>query len=268
MIKTDYHMHTCYSFDSNEKMEDIVKQSIEIGLTEIVFTDHLETIEPGTGIDSIIDYDEYIREIEDLRHRYGKDINIMLGAEINLEPSIEKETNEYLSRYPFDFIIGSLHASDFTDFAMSDISRGLTQDEYYSKYFEWGMDCVKRDFNFSVLGHLDYIVRYGGYDNKFLNMDVHRESIREILKTLIERGKGIEINTAGLRYNLGHVHPKMEILHMYKELGGEIITAGSVAHKKSDLARDFDIAYEILKECGFNYYTRFEKLSPLFERIY
>ena len=134
MIKTDYHMHTCYSFDSNEKMEDIVKQSIEIGLTEIVFTDHLETIEPGTGIDSIIDYDEYIREIEDLRHRYGKDINIMLGAEINLEPSIEKETNEYLSRYPFDFIIGSLHASDFTDFAMSDISRGLTQDEYYSKY--------------------------------------------------------------------------------------------------------------------------------------
>ena len=49
MIKTDYHMHTCYSFDSNEKMEDIVKQSIEIGLTEIVFTDHLETIEPGTA---------------------------------------------------------------------------------------------------------------------------------------------------------------------------------------------------------------------------
>ena len=99
-------------------------------------------------------------------------------------------------------------------------------------------------------------------------MDIHRESIREILKTLIERGKGIEINTAGLRYNLGHVHPKIEILHMYKELGGEIITVGSDAHKKTDLARDFDIAYEILKECGFNYYTRFEKLSPLFERIY
>ncbi len=55
---------------------------------------------------------------------------------------------------------------------------------------------------------------------------------------------------------------------MYKELGGEIITVGSDAHKKTDLARDFDIAYEILKECGFNYYTRFEKLSPLFERIY
>ena len=51
---------------------------------------------------------------------------------------------------------------------------------------------------------------------------------------------------------------------MYKELGGEIITVGSDAHKKTDLARDFDIAYEILKECGFNYYTRFEKLSPLF----
>jgi len=267
MIKTDYHMHTCYSFDSDEKMEDIVRRSIEIGLREIVFTDHLEVIYPNKKIDTVIDYDKYVREISNLQIKYKKDINILLGAEINLEPSIEKETNEYLSRYPFDFIIGSLHAFEFKDFATPDFSKGLTQDEYYKKYFEWGIGCVKKDFNFSVLGHIDYIIRYGGYDNKILNMDVHREYIKEILKTLIDKGKGIEINTAGLRYNLGHLHPKIEILQMYKDLGGEIVTIGSDAHKKSDLARDFDIAYDILKKCGFKYYSRFEKMKPVFEKI-
>lgn len=267
MIKTDYHLHTGYSFDSDENMEDIVKKSIELGLKEIVFTDHLETLDPNVSIFEIIDYDKYIIEIEDLKEKYGKKINLMLGAEINLEPAIRDEINRYVNKYPFDFIIGSLHASNYVDFAMTKFSDGKTQDEYYDNYFSWGMNCVRQDFNYSVLGHIDYIIRYGGYDNKHLNMDAHKEAISEILKTLISKGKGIEINTAGLRYNLGHVHPKIEILQLYKELGGEIITIGSDAHSIANLAMDFNIAYELLKECGFDYYTRFQKMKPVFEKL-
>lgn len=267
MIKTDYHLHTCYSFDSDEKMEDIVKKSIELGLKEIVFTDHLETLDPDVSIIKIIDYDKYTMEIEDLRKQYGEKINLMLGAEINLEPAIKDDINDYVNQYPFDFIIGSLHASNYMDFAMPDFSDGKTQDEYYDNYFSWGINCVKKNFRYSVLGHFDYIIRYGGYDNKNLNMDRHRDSISEILRTLISKGKGIEINTAGLRYNLGHVHPKKEILQLYKELGGEIVTIGSDAHSKENLALDFNIAYDLLKECGFDYYSRFQQMEPIFEKI-
>lgn len=267
MIKTDYHLHTCYSFDSDEKMEDIVKKSIEIGLDEIVFTDHLETLDPDVSIFDIIDYNKYILEIEALKERYGKKIKLMLGAEINLEPSIKDEINKYLGKYPFDFIIGSLHAENFSDFAISNLSEGKTRDEYYEHYFKWGIKCVKEDFNYSVLGHIDYIIRYGGYKNRYLDMDIHMDIIKEILKTIIDKGKGIEINTAGLRYNLGHVHPKKEILQLYKQLGGEIITVGSDAHSRENLAMDFDIVQDLLKECGFDYYTRFEKMKPIFEKI-
>lgn len=267
MIKTDYHLHTAYSFDSTEMMEDIVKRAIELDLNEIVFTDHLETLDPNVGIHKIIDYDRYVGELEALREKYGKSIDLKLGAEINLEPSIKNEINNYLNKYPFDFVIGSLHAAEFEDFAMSDFSDGKSRDEYYDDYFKWGIDCVKKDFNFCVLGHIDYIVRYGGYKEKYLDMDIHKGAISEILKTLISNGKGIEINTAGIRYNLGHVHPKVEILKLYKSLGGEIITVGSDAHRKSDLAKDFDTAKHLLKDCGFEYYTRFEKMKPIFEKI-
>ena len=267
MIKTDYHLHTEYSFDSTEKMEDIVRRAIELGLSEIIFTDHLETLDPNVGINEIIDYDKYVNELEDLKEKYGKSIDLKLGAEINLEPEIITDINSYLDKYPFDFVIGSLHATNFEDFAMSDFSKGKTKDEYYNAYFQWGIDCVKQDFKFCVLGHIDYIVRYGGFSDKYLDMSIHKDAISEILKILIGSGKGIEINTAGLRYNLGHVHPKVEILKLYKELGGEIITVGSDAHRKADLAKDFDIAKKLLKDCGFKHYTRFEKMKPIFEKI-
>lgn len=266
MIKTDYHIHTNYSFDSMETMEDVVKTGISKGLKEVIFTDHLETLDSNQKISEVIDYKKYYNEILELREKYPQ-INIGLGAEINLEPKIEKETNDYLSKYPFDFIIGSTHAANFVDIAMSNFSQGKTRDEYYDMYFQWALKCVGGNFDYDVLGHLDYIVRYGGYSEKILDVELHQEVISEILKTLILKGKGIEINTSGLRYGLGHTHPRIEILRLFKALGGEIITVGSDSHQKETLGNNFDIAEKILKECGFKYYTRFEKRIPKFEKI-
>ena len=48
-------------------------------------------------------------------------------------------------------------------------------------------------------------------------------------------GKGIELNTGGFKYGLGHPNPCEDIIKRYKELGGEIITLGSDAHKCESL---------------------------------
>lgn len=267
MIKTDYHMHTSYSVDSEENMEEIVKSAIDKGLIEIMLTDHLECTDPGCkDITKVIDYDKYYSEVLELREKYPQ-IYIGLGAEINLEPEIVKETNEYLSKYPFDFIIGSTHASDFVDIAMPPFYTGKTRDEYYDMFFKLGKKCLELDYDFDVFGHIDYIVRYGGYSERVLDVNLHKEAISQVLKALIDKGKGIEINTSGIRYGLGHTHPRIEILKMYKEFGGEIITIGSDSHQKETLGNDFNIAEEMLKESGFKYYTRFEKRIPKFEKI-
>ena len=84
---------------------------------------------------------------------------------------------------------------------------------------------------------------------------------------MIEKEKGLEVNSAGLMYGLpfGHAHP--DVLKRYRELGGEIITIGADAHKPEHIAYDFAKAEEILKSCGFKYYTEFFEQKPVFKQL-
>ncbi|MEE3461878.1 MAG: histidinol-phosphatase HisJ family protein [Lachnospiraceae bacterium] len=93
------------------------------------------------------------------------------------------------------------------------------------------------------------------------------EYSRDILKKAIESGKGIEINTSGLKYGLGHPHPHENILKEYRRMGGEIITVGSDAHETRHLAYDFSRASTILKDAGFRYYTEFKERKPVFRKL-
>ena len=56
-----------------------------------------------------------------------------------------------------------------------------------------------------------------------------KDIVTEILMHVIAHGKGIEINTSSFRYGLEDLTPSKEILKLYQELGGTIITIGSDA---------------------------------------
>ena len=98
-------------------------------------------------------------------------------------------------------------------------------------------------------------------------LEKYAQEIDEILKKVIAMGKGIELNTAGWKYGLAFCHPHPEILCRYKELGGEIITVGSDAHKPEHVAYDFQKAADVLKACGFKYYTEFQDRKPIFKQL-
>ena len=121
--------------------------------------------------------------------------------------------------------------------------------------------------DFDVYGHLDYIVRYGPNKNKYYTYETYADVLDEILRTLIQRGKGIELNTAGFKYGLGHAHPILPVLKRYKELGGEIITLGSDGHAPEQIAWDFDKVPELLKEAGFTHFTTFQERKPIFRKL-
>ncbi|MDY4743004.1 MAG: histidinol-phosphatase, partial [Lachnospira sp.] len=95
----------------------------------------------------------------------------------------------------------------------------------------------------------------------------YQDYLHDILKTLIENGKGIEINTAGLKYGLFEPNPCSGILKMYRELGGEIITIGSDAHSMNYLGYKFNIIPDYLMDAGFDYYTIFRQRKPEFIRL-
>ena len=144
--------------------------------------------------------------------------------------------------------------------------KALIKHNIYTMCYETGDTLIYKD-EFDVYGHIDYVVRYGGYSEKEINYEEFKDILDKILIALISSGKGIEINTSGLRYNLPDMHPNKTIIKRYKDLGGSIITIGSDAHNSKDLADNFDRAYNILRECGFEEYTIFHSRKPEFIKL-
>ncbi len=250
---TDHHVHTEFSPDSVSSLVGY----LEKGHRKLMLTDHIDIGSPDPMFEELIDYDEYFDYVHQLEKKY--DAKIKIGVEMGYQPDFLEEVEAFVKKYPFDFVIGSIHFGDGLDFYNGDFFRGKTQQEAYLRYFEVVLDMVKHFDDFDVVGHLDYITRYGDYENKWYDYNEYQTIIDEILTILIEKGKGIEINTSGMRKGLNTFHPKREILMRYKQLGGEIITLGSDAHDENDYASYFLEASLLLKECGFNEIVMFEK---------
>ena len=260
----DTHMHCHFSGDSDTSPEDMIKTSIEKGLNGICFTDHLDydyKEQPGMFD---LDVDSYYKEIISLQDKYKSVLPINFGIEMGLQPHVVEKNNKITKKYPFDFVIGSSHVVHGIDPYYPNYYEGKTEDEAYLEYFESILENIATDADYDVYGHLDYVVRYGPHKNKYYSYEKYADIIDEILRQLIRHGKGIEINTAGFKYGLNHPNPTEEILHRYKELGGEIITIGADGHKPEHIAFDFDKVPDILKNAGFKYYTVFKERKPEF----
>lgn len=270
-VTADYHMHTSFSTDSKAAPEDMIKGSIDKGLKHICFTDHFDMDFPfyeSTGKDAFIfDVDKYFDTLTGLREKYKGKIDICIGAEFGLQPHLGDYYKEMATKYPFDFIIGSVHLVNGEDPYIGDMFDIKSDEEVYRQTFEETLQSIRNVKEMDVLGHIDYIVRYGKTKNKYYSYEKYEDIIDEILKTVISNGKGIEMNMAGFKYKLGHPHPHPDIIKRYKELGGEIITVGSDGHAPDQVAYDYEKAGDILKACDFDYYTTFKDRKPIFNKI-
>lgn len=260
----DTHMHTFFSGDSESSMRSMVDAAIDCGLDGICITDHLDYDYPDEPDLFTLDLPAYRDHIHELQAEYGSRLPICLGIELGLQPHLAERQNKLLTEYSFDFIIGSSHVVHGNDPYYPAFYEGRNEEEAYREYFSSIIENAKAFDDFDVYGHIDYVVRYGPNKNTQYSYARYADIIDESLKFLIEHGKGIEINTAGFKYGLGHPHPTEDIIKRYRELGGEIITIGSDAHKPEHVAFDFVKVPDILKEAGFRYYTVFKERKPQF----
>lgn len=271
-VLADYHMHSTFSGDAESPMEDMVKAAIDKGLSEICFTEHNDILFPYSESDKKgmyeVNTDSYLYELLCMREKYGDRIKIGFGVELGMQDIALSLNEKYAKSFDFDFIIFSCHIVNGKDPYYPPYYEGRSEEEALREYFECILESIKKFNDYNVVGHLDYIVRYAPDTDKNYCYDKYKDILDKILKTLIESGRGIEINTAGLkRYKLKDVHPCTEVVRKYREMGGEIITVGSDAHNTGDIAIDFDRAQEVLKASGFKYYTTFEKRKPSFIRL-
>ena len=267
MIKCDIHMHTCFSHDSESTPESMILGAVNKGLQSICFTDHYDKDDIAWGQEDIFDPEEYFKVLRPLQEKYRDIIDVRIGVEIGMQPYLQPFYDVFVKKYPFDFVIGSAHSILGTDVAFGTIFETRTDSEVYEICLKEMLEDVKCYDDFDTLGHLDYMTRYGKEREKAYSYKKYADIIDEILKTLIYKGKGLEINTAGLKYGLPYAHPHMDVLKRYRELGGEIITIGADGHKPEHIAYDFQKVPEILNTCGFTFYTEFKERKPVFHHI-
>ena len=273
----DYHVHTEFSDDSVYPMEDVIRDAVKMGMDEICITDHVDygvktDWEEGMEIQyrkgdplTNVDYPRYMEKIGRLREEYGRKITIRTGMEFGVQTHTIPQFEALFARYPFDFIILSIHQVEDKEFWTQDFQRGRSQKEYNERYYQEMLDVVKAYKNYSVLGHMDLIKRYD--EAGIYPFGEVEPMIREILKVVIADGKGIELNTSFHRYGLAEPMPSMDIFRLYRELGGEIVTIGSDSHKPEHLGAYIGEGKEILKEAGFARFCTFENMKPVFYEL-
>ncbi len=262
----DYHVHSNFSTDCSIAMEEMVKSAMDAGLKELAFTDHYDQDYKDATISFELDIESYCKEIDRLKEKYLSKIKIKKGIELGVQPHILKDLSNLVSKYDFDFVIASMHTCDQKDLHVGDFFRDKTPMESYKKYYEELYFCEKNFEEFNVIGHLDLPKRYSNHTPP-QKPELFFDILEELFKNLIDQGKGIEVNTSGLRSSCKESLPSKEVLKLYKSLGGEILTLGSDCHYSEHLGYQFPEIYEMLKNIGFRYITTFENQKPTFIKI-
>ena len=282
-MKADYHIHTMFSDDSRELPENHINRALEMGLDEICFTDHVDygikkdwsegniVYRQGDGIITPVDehtlmvnvdYPRYFAKIHELRAKFAGKIIIKTGLEFGVQTFTVDRYEKLFAAYrdELDFILLSIHQIDNLELFTHDFQRGKSQKEYNEAYYRELYEVVKNFKHYSVLAHMNLICRYDQEDvYPFAKV---KDMIAEILKIVIADGKGIELNTSSWHYKLPDTTPSRDILRLYRDLGGKIITMGSDAHSANYLADHFADARQILRnEIGFEYICTFDKVN-------
>ncbi|TCK98546.1 histidinol-phosphatase (PHP family) [Natranaerovirga hydrolytica] len=266
MFYSDYHVHTSFSGDCEATPESMITKAIDLGLKKICLTDHYDADFPTDAIDFTFDIDTYFKTLSQLKEKYSNTIDLLIGVELGLQPHLKGFYEDLLNSYDFDFIIGSSHVVDALDPYEKNYYNDKDEHTAYYRYLESIQENIDAFSGFQVYGHLDYIIRYSPF-KKHISYHDYTDILDKVFLNLIHRSKGIEVNTSGLRYGLGHTHPNMDIIKRYKELGGEILTIGSDAHKPEDICSHFNDVTTLLKDMGYKYYSIFQKQEPSFIKL-
>lgn len=265
MKLTDCHTHTQFSVDSEADIEKCIERAMKLGLAAYAVTDHCECnrwySQEHYPDETTYPYFDFGRDFENslsavtaLKEKYRGRLNLICGVEMGQATHDFGIAEKIVSDPRLDFVLASMHQLPKTeDFCFIDYSQ-YSMDGIYElaeRYFteihklcKWG--------NFDVLAHLTYFMRYLKCKAK-IDMDISRfdDIIAESFRLLAQNGKGLEINTSGIRQGCGDTFPDLKYVKLFRDMGGEIITVGSDSHTVEDIGANVADGIETARAAGF-----------------
>ena len=257
MFLCDYHTHTRFSFDGSPAAthDAMCRRALEVGLSDIAFTDHCDI---NGEVERLYDFpsdpDTAWNAMMEVKEKYKGRLNVVCGIELGNATQYPEAARAVLDAHPYEFVIGSLHnLKNVPDFCL--MNYGHMSDGLIRQLFDRALDETLEMVGFdgiTTLGHLTYMHRYITLAGKVLDFKPYYDKIEAVYRELIRRDVALELNVSTLWKGLGISMPTMELLKLYKDGGGRLITVGSDAHAPENLGKAIRKGYAILETVGFH----------------
>lgn len=264
----DCHIHSIHSHDSVQTLDEVCEEAIEKGVKGIAITDHVD-FRYFDVRDNLNRIKQLIPDVQKAKEKYEDRLKVFCGVELGEYFDSPHKLDKIMSLAEYDVVLGSVHrvGEDMSAYAKLEFDSSYSDEALYgylAHYFD-DVEYLATYGSFDVLTHLTCPLRYMVRRYKRnVNWKPFSEQIKRILSIIINRNIALEVNTAGYDDEQGyHPLPDREILQMYYDLGGRLLTLGSDSHRNRCVANRFDEAIEIIKAVGFEHYCYFENRKPV-----
>lgn len=262
MHLTDLHTHTILSPDGHVPLPDMAQAAVRSGLSTLIVTDHFDMLDEKGQRALTYDWTASLAQYAETLPQFRDKLELGLGIELGEAPLSPEHARAIIAGAgaDLDLVIGSIH----------NYREELGGLEFYSDHFDSYKKChvalddyltsmeqlVTLPDCYDVLGHINYPLRYMRRDGYPINLLEHyRDRVAELLRAVIRTGHSMEVNTCR-----GHtVEDWREILLLYRDLGGTMVTTGSDAHLPQDVGGGLKEACVLLQECGFRHLTVYKR---------
>ncbi|MCG7385987.1 histidinol-phosphatase HisJ [Paenibacillus sp. ACRRY] len=263
-MRIDYHTHHERCGHAVGKLEAYVQRGVEIGLSQIGLSDHMPLlhINPADYYPEMAmpmeELPRYVEECFSLKERYRGQIDVRVGLEGDYIEGWESEIRSIIERYPWDYIIGSVHFLgewDITDFRQTHHWEGKDILDVYRQYYD-AVSKAAATGMYDIMGHTDVIKRFGFTPSP--EQTEERIALEDAaLQAIAKSGCAMELNASGLSKPCAEMFPSRRMLTEAINLGIPL-TLGSDAHDPLKLGEHLPEAEKLLHELGCTEVAVFE----------
>ncbi|WP_184405358.1 histidinol-phosphatase [Geomicrobium halophilum] len=268
-MKFDLHTHHQRCGHAVGEIEDYVIAALDQGLDAIGISDHApffgsdkEQELPGVAM-AKLEFPAYVEEVLQLKKKYANRIEVLLGVEADFLPDHVHTYEQQLQKYPFDYVIGSVHFTlgrnifDKSRWESADASEMLKVKEAYYDLIA----ASAQTGSYQVLGHIDAIK---GFCPEMADLKTNK--VDEALKVIAKNHVAIEVNTSGKMKDCGGWYPGDDLLERAFHYNVPI-TLGSDAHDPQRVGDDLEAVREKLKSIGFTEWCYFREKGPVIVKL-
>ena len=263
MAWTNYHSHTNYC-DGSNKPEVYIQSAIENKLRAYGYSSHAPINFETDWCIADNDFENYMREVKNIKKKYQSEIQTYIGLEIDFIPDFAGRHQHILTNCQLDYFIGSIHFVDkFADGTHWNIDntkelfdKGLKEifnnkfGKASERFYELSNQMIEEDKP-EIIGHLDKIKMYNKNSFYFSESEPwYKKQVENTLNIIKRAGSIVEINTRGYyRYGQKDLYPSAWIVERMIDMDIPIML-NSDSHAPDEITAGFEYAATELNKLG------------------